>query len=164
VENLVDSLKAYIEKLVELDNRIYQVVLFGSILSDRFSLISDIDMVCLFEPSFDDPNKGWETVIALEQKMHEAQIKLGIHHPIDLGFMQDHKPHLPRGWAYPKSYEILYSDDKLIKELRLPTFQKLYNRLCVSCENSYECELCWSCSEHCDCRGGPTPERDLYPL
>jgi predicted nucleotidyltransferase len=43
----------------DLDDGIYEIVLFGSLASGKFHTLSDIDLVCLFDPDFEDPDEGW---------------------------------------------------------------------------------------------------------
>ena len=123
-ERWLPKLKEYAKLLSERDDRIYEIVLFGSLVNEKFHPLSDIDIVCLFDPAFDDPEVGHRIVRKLVQEMRRIQLQMGIHHPIDLGFMHRSAICMSKGQAVAKDYLTLYSDEETIKKEGFLTFHE----------------------------------------
>jgi hypothetical protein len=157
-KEMFSSLKSYARDIMSIDDRIYEVVLIGSLINGNFNSKSDIDIICLFAPDFDDPAEGWETISTIHNKMKEKQAHLGITFPIDLGWMQGSVIRLGNTvhaagvvFNYGGAYMVL----NRIKnpegfEYTVPFHKKIKN-LCEICDVVWECEICKRCTQHCDC-------------
>jgi len=151
-------LEEYAKKVASCDDRIYEIVLIGSLVNNDFKSKSDIDVVCLFAPDFMDMNEAWSALADISEKLKKYKIQIGISHPIDLGYMNEHIINLGgliSGlgciYDYAGKYLTLWrTKDSELYEFSLP-FDRRIKQLCELCDQNWGCEICMRCENHCNC-------------
>lgn len=84
-ERLLKAVERYCKGIVTDNHRVTEIGLIGSLVNGGFNDKSDIDLVCVFEPDFEDEGQAYFAVRQLLEK-HGCDIK---GYPVDLGFITE---------------------------------------------------------------------------
>lgn len=99
IQRTVDKLSLFAERLAQWDQRITEIVGIGSLAKGTFASRDTVQLVCTFDPAPKSDSEAYFSIANLLVRADDEQLyeKLGITHPIDLGFRMGNRVFLPDG-------------------------------------------------------------------
>jgi hypothetical protein len=116
---VIAKARLFSDKLAQWDGRITEIVAIGDLTKEEISPQDVIQLVCTFDPTPKSDSEAYFSIANLLVRADDEHLyeKLGITHPIDLGFRMGNKIFLPNGESVipPKEETKIWSRDDEMK-------------------------------------------------